>query len=261
MSNGEYTIEPVKIMLVTNIPNKEPIPFTSDLLYHPFLEPNLRKYKLKKYPSVVSEGLEYDTSLLNKLDYSRRVRFFFEPDYMRKKLAELNRDGNMTSKSDVKIKNIDVLIKLLFQTKYPVIEDIGSSYCQNITTGDDECSKSKFTSKGSVPQVVIDLAPGLFKGLETYYSYLKTDGSIYTVIKALWLNDVINHPFYRTLIDQYIFFKKWWEKEKANIQTVLRKQEATLGRIANENISKKLVRTSKCIGTKKRPRSFKPAID
>jgi hypothetical protein len=246
MSNGEYTVETVKIMMVTNIPNKEPIPFTSDVLYHPFLEPNLGKYKLKKYPSVVTEGLLYDTTLLNQLDYSRRVRFFFEPDYMRKKLAELNRNGGMTVKEtdketddktdvkvDIKVLNIEIMIKLLFQTKFPIIENVGNSYCRNIIKNDPDCNRVGFTAKGTVPQFIIALAPGLFKGLETYFSYLKTDGTVYTITKTIWLNDIINNPLYRGLIDQFNTFRKWREKEGMKIIELYEKQKKILVRDAN----------------------------
>lgn len=238
MSNGEYTIETVKIMMVTNIPNKEPIPFTSDVLYHPFLEPNLAKYRLKKYPSVVTEGLLYDTTLLNQLDYSRRVRFFFEPDYMRKKLAELNRNGGMTvkgtdKKTDIKVINIEIMIKLLFQTKFPIIENVGNSYCRNIIKTDPYCNSTGFTAKGSVPPFIIALAPGLFKGLETYFSYLKTDGTVYTITKTIWLNDVINNPLYRGLIDQFNTFRKWREKEETKMKILCRKQKEILMKDTN----------------------------
>jgi len=284
MSNGEYIIETVKIMMVTNIPNKEPIPFTSDVLYHPFLQPNLGKYKLKKYPSVVTEGLLYDTTLLNQLDYSRRVRFFFEPDYMRKKLAELNRNGGMTvniakpiigkapnepkfNPSDeewddyekqwdeyrnindkkqadyskeidnIKIKNIEVMIKMLFQTKYPIIENVSNSYCLHIEPDNTLCNSIGFTAKGSVPPFIIALAPGLFKGLESYYSYIKTDGSVYTVTKTIWLNDVINNPYYRGLIDQFNTFKTWRNNEIEKIKKIYIKQSTTLQRVTNEAFS------------------------
>lgn len=238
MSNGEYTIETVKIMMVTNIPNKEPIPFTSDVLYHPFLEPNLAKYRLKKYPSVVTEGLLYDTTLLNQLDYSRRVRFFFEPDYMRKKLAELNRNGGMTvkrtdNKTDIKVTNIEIMIKLLFQTKIPIIENVGNSYCRNIIKNDPYCNSTGFTAKGSVPPFIIAIAPGLFKGLETYFSYLKTDGTVYTITKTIWLNDVINNPLYRGLIDQFNTFRKWREKEETKIKILCIKQKEILMKDTN----------------------------
>jgi hypothetical protein len=241
MSNGEYTVETVKIMMVTNIPNKEPIPFTSDVLYHPFLQPNLGKYKLKKYPSVVTEGLLYDTTLLNQLDYSRRVRFFFEPDYMRKKLAELNRNGGMTGKetdkkTDIKVLNIEIMIKLLFQTKFPIIENVGNSYCRNIIKNDPVCNRVGFTAKGTVPQFIIALAPGLFKGLETYFSYLKTDGTVYTITKTIWLNDVINNPLYRGLIDQFNTFRRWREKETKKIRELCVKQEKNIIKEANKQI-------------------------
>ena len=229
-------------MMVTNIPNKEPIPFTSDVLYHPFLQPNLGKYKLKKYPSVVTEGLVYDTSLLNQLDYSRRVRFFFEPDYMRKKLAELNRNGGMTvkgtdNKTDIKVTNIEIMIKLLFQTKFPIIENVGNSYCRNIIKNDpDYCNRVGFTTKGSVPPFIIALAPGLFKGLETYFSYLKTDGLVYTITKTIWLNDVINNPLYRGLIDQFNTFQRWRTKETNKIRELCIKQEKNIIKEANKQI-------------------------
>jgi hypothetical protein len=90
-----------------------------------------------------------------------------------------------------------------------------------------------FTAKGTVPPFIIALAPGLFKGLETYFSYLKTDGLVYTITKTIWLNDIINNPLYRGLIDQFNTFQRWRTKEREKINKLYEKQKGILETDAN----------------------------
>jgi predicted transcriptional regulator len=50
------------------------------------------------------------------------------------------------------------------------------------------------------------------------YSYLKlSDGKIYTFIRLVWLNDLLNHPRYKEFLDNFIIFWNWYKRETRKI--------------------------------------------
>ena len=65
-----YDIEKIKIMIKTNIPDKELVPFDSKMLY----TPNKRGYS--DYPYITKQ-VKYPYNELVKLDYSDIADFFF----------------------------------------------------------------------------------------------------------------------------------------------------------------------------------------
>jgi hypothetical protein len=72
-------IEPIKIMLNTNIPGKESLQFTSSMIYHPSVK---EMPKLSELPFIVidrpySRGV---SSYLNLLTFDKKVKFFFNKD-------------------------------------------------------------------------------------------------------------------------------------------------------------------------------------
>jgi len=113
-------------------------------------------------------------------------------------------------------KNIMIMIRLMFPTKYPLVGNIFSSF-NSVVTG-----KNEFNLKWT------DFIPNFFKkqvfeGLKDY-SYLKLDGTIYTVTQAIWLNDIYNHKEYKQLIDKFEELQKWKDKEIAKNDNELTKR-------------------------------------
>ena len=72
-------IEPIKIMLNTNIPGKESIPFTSSMIYHPSVKemPSLSELPLIIMDRPYSQGI---SAYLNKQTYEKKLKFFFNKD-------------------------------------------------------------------------------------------------------------------------------------------------------------------------------------
>ena len=102
-------------------------------------------------------------------------------------------------------KNIMIMIRLMFPTKYPLVGNIFSSF-HSVVTG-----KNEFNLKWTdfLPNF---LKKQVFEGLKDY-SYLKLDGTIYTVTQAIWLNDIYNHKEYKKLIDNFEELQRWKDKE------------------------------------------------
>jgi hypothetical protein len=113
-------------------------------------------------------------------------------------------------------KNVMIMLRLMFPTKYPIIGNVFSSF-HSVVTGENDI-KLKWS----------DFAPGflkkhVFEGLADY-SYLKIDGQVYTVVQAIWENDIYNHKEYKKLIDKFEELQRWKEQQLVKISTELDKK-------------------------------------
>ena len=212
----DFTIERLSIMIYTNIPEKknQMVEFTRNMLYIP-KQPKGSEFERE---SVILEDLPYFTTevdyelayaAMTNLDYYDRVNLFFNGD----KFVELLRRYYKKDTQDITIekrirKNIMTMLEVLFPTKFPVINDIHTSYNFLI---------NKQSSR-----------PFWFNPFKThYFSYLKIDNKKYTIKKTVWLNDILNHPVYRKMIVEYRKLRNWADEEianKYNIPTIAEKK-------------------------------------
>jgi len=212
MEDLTFDVESLVIKLYTNIPDKNNtiVEFTRSMLHIP---PDENKPEtdnagedltLENYPLFVAD-VEYPKYILNKMDYNERVKFFFnKKEFIR--ILKTNYKPPVTDTvvdevaSEALIKmNIMTMIEVLFPTKFPVINDIHSSH----TFLSDKQSNRPFW----------------FNPFEThYFSYLKINNQIYTTKRAIWLNDILNHPVYHNLLVEYRKLKKWVNSSPNNSQ-------------------------------------------
>jgi hypothetical protein len=120
-------------------------------------------------------------------------------------IEDINPSDYESNRSKNGEKNIMIMIRLMFPTKYPLVGNIFSSF-HSVVTG-----KNEFNLKWT------DFIPNFFKkqlfeGLKDY-SYLKLDGTIYTVTQAIWLNDIYNHKEYKALIYKFEELQRWKDKQ------------------------------------------------
>ena len=130
-----------------------------------------------------------------------------------KKMSRLEYE---TERNRIGEKNMMIMIRLMFPTKYPLVGNIFSSF-HSVVTG-----KNEFNLKWT------DFIPTFFKkqvfeGLKDY-SYLKIDGAVYTVTQAIWLNDIYNHKEYKQLVDKFEELQRWKDKEIAKNNSELMKR-------------------------------------
>jgi len=130
-----------------------------------------------------------------------------------KKMSRLEYE---TERNRIGEKNLMIMIRLMFPTKYPLVGNIFSSF-HSVVTG-----KNEFNLKWT------DFIPSFFKkqvfeGLKDY-SYLKIDGAVYTVTQAIWLNDIYNHKEYKQLVDKFEELQRWKDKEIARSNIELTKR-------------------------------------
>jgi hypothetical protein len=221
-----FTIEELKIILSTNIDKDDKnITFTSGMLHHPELK--IVNLSLNQYPYFTSD-IKYPYSKLHSLNYKERVEFFFNKIKFREGIMSYYTKGNFLDKTDIlddekekkyyedRDKNIEnnimITLDLLFPTKYPVINDIQTSF--DILF---ENSKLKY-------MIINPLK-------KNFFSYLRLDGDIYTTKNIIWINDILNHPKYKMLIEKYHDFWLSTSKEK---KTQLKAIEKSYELIKNE---------------------------
>lgn len=173
----------LRIMMATNIPNSTPIEFTRSMLYNP-------EYKDLKgsgtYPYITDE-VEY--SKIDALTYPEIVDTFFNRDKFINMVSNArgnNADNTGNSdKQQILEKNVMTMLRLLFPTKYFTV----NNHKQSIELLE--------------PGIATHYNSGIFYNpLKTLSSYVKINSKPYTVTEVIWLNDLLNHPTYRTLLEQ-----------------------------------------------------------
>jgi hypothetical protein len=189
-------INELKINLITNIPDKQNIEYTKDLLYHPDIEINA---SINKYPYLVS-NIELTKDYFDGYEYDKLVNVFFNRNTLLGTVKKMFGGNNSNAYKEeissdpreimlIEKKNVYLIMKLLFPTKMNSVKNYHASY--------DYVVPGKTT---------LDVG-FYYNPLKTNFSYIKKK-DVYTVIKVTWLNDIMNHPSYKKLINNTMTFLK-----------------------------------------------------
>jgi hypothetical protein len=231
--NISLTIDQIKVTIDINIPNKigKPVELTRSMLHYQNDKEDTY-YKLSNYPYFTTD-VKYPTNYLNKLEYRRRVEFFFSNEkfkeilleksvYSENGVSDVENVATISNDDSRKIikHNIETMIQVLLPTKFPIINNYVNSFDHYILNKPN----FDFTFKDAIPTHLSGLAPHL----PVKYSYIKIDDKIYTNSKVIWLNDIINHPVYRDLINSYIIFDKWRQNKRVFLKTEVENQKKKL---------------------------------
>jgi hypothetical protein len=196
----------IKISFYSNF-NNEKIEFDLSKLYDEIVvdgkPTKLNTTGLNKLP-YFTLSVKYPLSklLINLKSYQQRVEFFFDKKKF-EKILFLNIDKTELSSNDepsvVGEHNVMVMIELLFPTKFTVINNFHTSY-------------DHVFDNSSLNRMLINPLT------QKNYSYLKlSDGKIYTFIRLVWLNDLLNHPKYKEFFDNFTIFWNWYKRETRKI--------------------------------------------
>ena len=170
-------IQKLKITLNTNVKNSKPIEFIKDVLYHP---EHKSFSDIEKYPYVTTRQL-YPEDYLSGLEYDQIVNIFFNKTNFEDMLNENKVANKVKDTAYISNKNVMIMLRLLFSTKYFIVNNIHQSI--------DILNKN-------------DSANSIFYNpFNTKFSYVKINGKPHTITKAVWLNDVVNHPKYNELVN------------------------------------------------------------
>jgi hypothetical protein len=172
----------LRIMMATNIPNSSPIEFTRSMLYNP-------EYKDLKgsgtYPYITDE-VEYSTTNIGALTYPEMVDTFFNRNKFINMVSNTIRNTDSSNdKPQILERNVMTMLRLLFPTKYFTV----NNHKQSIELLEPGISTH-------YNHII------LYNPLNTLSSYLKINNKSYTITEVIWLNDLLNHPTYRTLLEE-----------------------------------------------------------
>jgi hypothetical protein len=158
-------IEPIKILLNTNIPDKETVTLTSSMVYHPSVKEMPR---LNEYPFIVMDR-PYEGRLstyLNRLSYDKKVKFFFNKDshlkglstvglytpnkvVKRKMESQTEKDENEKNKKTKEMKKelneeIDKLIRNVNERKTSSLKELEAKYKKEVKDLEREIDNRKY---------------------------------------------------------------------------------------------------------------------
>jgi len=228
-------VEELKVKISTNLPgsNSSIIDFKRTMLSHPELV-DMRQ-DLSEYPYFTFD-VKYPLKNLRYLTYKDRVEFFFNKEKFTQRLLTFSKEKTILDITKIETdkdeqiyykrrdknieKNILAMIELLFPTKFPVINDIQSSY-------DIIQERSKIKNMVLDPMVT------------NYYCYFKINNETYTVKKNIWINDILNHPFYQRLILEYR--RLWVALEESKLKI---KREYNL-KIKNKKVTENEIKSER----------------
>jgi hypothetical protein len=212
----EIMVEPLQIMIQTNVPSQPNFEFTSNLIHIPEEEPPIKRERLNNYPYLCT-NFRYPSVVLMSLPYNTIVEFFFNADTMislmnsskvqsfeKRNKTELERKYHQT---EVEEHNIQLMIKLLFPTKFLIPINLHQSI-------DIVLNSSTFPHNF------------FFNPNQIRYSYMKLGNEVYTTSRVTWINDLLNHKHFSTLMKKTYFANKALRKNavEANIVDLQKKK-------------------------------------
>jgi hypothetical protein len=199
----------IKIVFSTNIRTNPTIEFKRSLLAGGKGEP----LGLNEYPYFTND-VKYPANQLRQMSWNDRLDFFFNKTTFNERLGQYadaadyldKNSSNYFKDRDAFIQhNVKIMLEVLFPTKFPVINDLHTSY-------------DMFANRDSFNGTFFNetlLNPTFAK----YFSYLKQGGQVYTFKRLIWLNDIFNHPRYNELIDRCNQLRVWAKDAEKSIDT------------------------------------------
>ena len=136
----------------------------------------------------------YPLSYLQRIgNYKDRINIFFNEGEFNRVISKGEYVDFFENEEDLNTlmeENIMIMLEILFPTKFPVIDNLDTSY--------DYVTLSSSYKPLSFNKTKYNL-----------YSHLKVNNKEYTIKKVTFYNDLINHPLYYQLIYKTYLFQDW----------------------------------------------------
>lgn len=226
------TVETIEINIYTNIPGKEktPIPFTRKL-YHDKV--NTSGIKLQDYPFFTPDYKINEDIIMQ--DFDDKIKHLFNKNEFVKITERNNSFEKITSLDKRGDINIQTLLTAIFPTYYPVLFNQTNTFTEMI---ENKLPTQKYVSSflayvGNIFKAR-ERTPGKpdveFTDVEKFppivnhpFCYLDIDGSTYTVLKVVHLNDFMNNPKYFEIFKKFLDIKKWKDNQTKSNETKIYK--------------------------------------
>lgn len=192
-------VKELKIMIETNT-SSEPFPLKYSLIHNPFAAEMDSKKVMNEYP-YFTEKVPYPKESLDNKSYNELLHIFFNKDQFFKVIVN---NQNLLGKSDITTieQNIMIMLNLLFPTKYPTSNNINTSYNKYLL-------KTPYELKFDMGELTRGVPGFTNTTTKSEYSYLKINGNVNTISEIVWLNDVLNEPVYKELVNKLIEYGEW----------------------------------------------------
>ena len=182
----------LQIKLLTN--TSDLVTFKRSILVIPEEDKKLAlQFPLTDLPFFTYKYIYPLQKLRNMLNYQDRVNIFFNENQFMMFMAKAE-PADLSSEekiNEVMETNIMTMLEVLFPTRYPVKNNLHTSY--------DYLKRTNSYFK-----------PFYFDQYNGYkYTHLNVDGSEKTIKKVVFFNDVINHPKYKELLKETMQFRNW----------------------------------------------------
>jgi hypothetical protein len=158
---------------------------------------------------------------LRRRTFHEKINFFFNRRTFIDTLSKYSENSEIINDDILNENakyNLETMVELLFTSVYPSINDNSNSFDEFIV----KRNTYNITMDGSVPKMFNRFIPYL----NVDFSYLKLDGEHFTVTSTCILNDILNHPNYKILLNKLTKFTKWKtdtsKKIKSNVTNIVK---------------------------------------
>lgn len=211
----------INITVETNIEGEAPFPLTYDKIYNPVKSDTLPQPKNPDYPYFVSNVKYSEKVLMSYLikDYSFILLSFFDKKYFSNMIQDFSKETKPKEGEQHVNHNIFLTLLFLFPMRYPRPANINTSYSKYICKDGNQ----KYTDLINIYQSGKNTTSALLRNMRDIetsvreYSYVNTSKGEATVTQIVWLNDVLNNPKYRELIDLLIQYESWVKNKRITI--------------------------------------------
>lgn len=194
------TIETIYININFNVPGSIDRYLTRNLFYFPAIQKKPVTSKmvggaLSKYPYFTFD-VKYPVDEFKKLDREKLVSVFFDKELFLNLLGGKEIATTPIQRFENGNHNIMCMLGCMFPTCFPVPTNIQNSFETKI--------EKKVNTSGDID----------FSNEGTVFSYIQLGGSVYTVVKSLWINDIINNKTFKRLLFELNKYNDWENKQK-----------------------------------------------
>jgi len=192
------------------------------------------------YP-YFTDTVEFPEERLKKLPRRELIEVFFNKNQFKKYIR--NRKSIKTSeRSVIAVDNLNILIKLLLCTDFPLKNNITDTFSENIKQTNSIAPAKSDSAFASIMN--------LFKSKKYKLCYLNLDSSTFTLISVTRVNDIINDKKFSKLITIASAYDNWridlikkleYNSKEMNLDGLIDKYMNTiLGKFTEEGIKSSL---------------------
>jgi hypothetical protein len=191
-------VETIYININFNIPGALARYLTRNLFYFPTVQPKPAAMvggALSKYPFFTFD-VKYPVDEFKKLGREKLVSLFFDRELLLNLLSGREIATTPNQRFENGNYNIMCMLGCMFPTSFPVPSNVQNSFEVKIEKRVNTNDNVDFSNEGTI------------------FSYIQLGGSAYTVVKSLWINDIINNKTFKRLLDELNRYNDWEHKQK-----------------------------------------------